>query len=275
MAVIDSIFEIQSQIGNYDITRVISTLPNSIIYEVITLDETKFALKIIPNLEIAKIEIAANKELSDCQNVVTGFDFITTSKGQGMFMKFFPYGNLAQLMKSDLWKPEWIWTICYNILTAIAAIHAKGFVHRDIKEENVLVSMNEELVPTGFVCDLGLCVESTNMSALMTTAGTHLYRAPEVLREGMPYGPPVDMWSLGVLLYFLLGGSKSSYLVTSPEKAQSFGQYIIWRLEELGKNIPDIENLRHLISSLLNENPAERPTASEALEHYFSSRKFD
>ena len=88
-----------------------------------------------------------------------------------------------------------------QVLRGVEVIHKNQIVHRDIKLENIFVRKNEK---GGLLCkigDFGLArfVEMTANS----NCGTQNYMAPEILRS-TPYGQAVDVWSLGVIFFYLL-----------------------------------------------------------------------
>ncbi|OTF72662.1 hypothetical protein BLA29_010648 [Euroglyphus maynei] len=95
-----------------------------------------------------------------------------------------------------------------SLINVLYYIHSKGIAHRDIKPENILFDdrMNVKLI------DFGLCACSdTNpyatLDCLSTACGSPAYVAPELLQGCRYSGPPVDVWSTGVLLYVLLTGT--------------------------------------------------------------------
>jgi serine/threonine protein kinase len=90
-----------------------------------------------------------------------------------------------------------------QLCAGLAFMHAAGFVHRDIKPSNLLLSSRHELR----IADFGLMkkwkagLKMTNGSRGMCTLW---YRAPELLLGDRQYGPPIDMWSVGVVFFNLL-----------------------------------------------------------------------
>ena len=98
--------------------------------------------------------------------------------------------------------------IMKQLLSAVTACHAVGVVHRDLKPENVMLA-SKTGPPDIRVVDFGLSCIYTKDGArqLHRLAGTPYYMAPEILGKARAgYGPACDLWSCGVVLYFLIAG---------------------------------------------------------------------
>lgn len=99
-------------------------------------------------------------------------------------------------------------TTIYEICLAMTAVHESHIIHRNLKPENILID-NEDHVK---ICDFGMSrLEDFEMTMSSKTAGVGSlkFKAPEVLNESTKYNEKVDVYSFGVILYFIL--TRGSY----------------------------------------------------------------
>jgi len=89
-----------------------------------------------------------------------------------------------------------------QIVSGINYCHKQNIVHRDIKMENLLLDdkRNAKIIDFGF----SICAVSSQK--LKIFCGTPSYMAPEIVMKKEYYGPPADVWSLGILLFTMLCG---------------------------------------------------------------------
>ena len=151
-----------------------------------------------------------------------------------------------------------------RILEVVAYIHSAGYVHRDIKPENVLMAEDDCEFKLG---DFGLATE-ISLGSLHLRCGSPGYLAPEMLRRPT-YGPQVDMFSCGVMLYYLLcgrmpfeGSSPSEVLIQNKECRLRF-QPQLWG------NIS--KDAIELVLKLTHPDPLQRLTPKQALLHNWLS----
>ena len=82
-------------------------------------------------------------------------------------------------------------------------LHSKGILHRDLKCENVLLSVDDDNKLLVKLADFGASRDVSNSSGKLTLIGTPFYVSPELL-TGKNYGKENDIWGLGCLLYVCL-----------------------------------------------------------------------
>ena len=94
--------------------------------------------------------------------------------------------------------------LIYKMVEALNALHKAGFVHRDLKLENIMLANRTQDDYQLKLVDFGFA-EVINDKELKSKAGTPGYIAPEVFK-GQPYLAKGDMFSVGVILYSLISG---------------------------------------------------------------------
>ncbi|GAA5812905.1 hypothetical protein MFLAVUS_006366 [Mucor flavus] len=144
-----------------------------------------------------------------------------------------------------------------ELIEAVAHIHENGIVHRDLKPENVLVDKSGKIR----LCDFGFGKIFEPNKLLDTYCGSPFYAAPEMVTSTPYRGPPVDMWSCGVILYAMLTGQLPFHCDTMPELFIKINLAHYTEPSELS------DPALHLIKSLLCRNPKRRITAEGVLNH--------
>ncbi|CAI5979215.1 unnamed protein product [Closterium sp. NIES-64] len=161
------------------------------------------------------------------------------------------------------------------IVRVVETCHSLGVVHRDLKPENFLLSSTNpdaELKAT----DFGLSAFYKG-EGLSRHCGSPMYMAPEVVRwrpgalgagrKPPKYGPEVDIWSAGVIIYALLSGFPPFYHSSHSSK-EIFKAVLKGNPSFTVPPWPEIsDQAKHLVSWMLQSDPAMRPTAHEVLCH--------
>jgi len=134
-----------------------------------------------------------------------------------------------------------------EIALAIGYVHSMNIIYRDLKPENIVLDRY------GHVCltDFGLAKVNVSANTAQTFCGTPEYLAPEFLIGG-GHGKAVDWWSLGILLYEMLGGLPPFYSENVNEMYELILQKPLEFTEEFSPNARD------LVSKLLDRNPETR-----------------
>ncbi|CAJ1077029.1 rho-associated protein kinase 2-like isoform X2 [Xyrichtys novacula] len=129
-----------------------------------------------------------------------------------MVMEFMPGGDLVTLTMNYDIPEKWARFYTAEVVLALDAIHSMGFIHRDVKPDNMLLDRHGHLK----LADFGTCMkmDSTGMVHCDTAVGTPDYISPEVLQsqggDGY-YGRECDWWSVGVFIYELFVGETPFY----------------------------------------------------------------
>jgi serine/threonine protein kinase len=190
--------------------------------------------------------------------VVRVHDVVLEEDGDWIVMEALPGEALSTIIGERGRLPvEEVTLIALQLLSALHAIHDAGLVHRDIKPSNVQVCGDGRVVIT----DFGLSSPPGVSGGLRdgTVAGSLSYMSPETLIDGV-FGPPSDLYALGVTLYTAVEGHPpfdegeplslvDSVLSAQPEPARHAG------------------SLGEVLDGLLDKDPQRRMDAAHAREH--------
>jgi len=146
-----------------------------------------------------------------------------------------------------------------QIAEGLLYLHAMGYVHRDIKPENVLIGKEGRVL----IADLGFGAMWNDKTLTNAACGSLFYASPEIIKhDGVYFGPEVDVWSLGATLYAMTCG-KLPFSASDDDDIRAM-------IEEGDfSSFPYFisQQLRNLITEMLNTNPFERIKMSEVVKH--------
>jgi serine/threonine-protein kinase len=196
-------------------------------------------------------------------HIVTVRDLVVDGNDLALVMDLVRGTDLrTRLERERRLAPESAVAIVADVADALAAAHAAGVVHRDVKPENVLLDMQGPLGPGGshpaLLTDFGVAklIDSPKRTKATKIIGTPDYLAPEIV-EGLPPRASVDIYALATVLYELLAGF-------TPFGGGHPGAVLRRHVTETVVPLPGIpEELWQLIVQCLAKAPASRLRASE------------
>jgi serine/threonine protein kinase len=229
-----------------------------------------YAIKIVNRSSLnRKMELALRDEISILrdlrhEHVMALYDSVATVEKYFLVTEYLEGGELFDRIvdKSSYTESE-ARDVCGVLFGAMDYLRSRGVVHRDLKPENLLL-VNKASDSDIKICDFGFAKFAPSDHSLKTMCGTPGYVAPEILRKEK-YGTKCDMWSMGVIVFILLGGYPP-FFDSTPRK--------IFQLTLAGKFTFDPEywvdisqSCKDMICALLDSDPARRASAEEILSH--------
>ncbi|CAD6229243.1 unnamed protein product [Miscanthus lutarioriparius] len=148
-----------------------------------------------------------------------------------------------------------------TIVEVVQLCHRHGVIHRDLKPENFLFANKKENSPLKAI-DFGLSIFFKPGEKFSEIVGSPYYMAPEVLKRN--YGPEIDIWSAGVILYILLCGVPPFWAETE----QGYEAILRGNIDFKREPWPNVSvNAKDLVRRMLEPDPKLRLTAKQVLEH--------
>ena len=155
-------------------------------------------------------------------------------------------------------------TIVAQALSGLAHAHARGIVHRDVKEANLLVGRSADAAPLVKLADFGLAKSfeeagATSVNASAAVAGTVGYMAPEQITDFRNVGASADVYSIGATLYSLLTGALPHDFESSADPVRNMLKVLEEPFVPLRQRRPDVsEALAAAVDRSLLRDPQLR-----------------
>lgn len=204
------------------------------------------------------------------ENVVTIYGADVIDGVAGIWMELIHGRTLDHIVKHDgPLEPLDAASVGADVACALGAVHDAALLHCDVKAQNVVREENGRVV----LMDLGagrLAPEARDLDEKISDiAGTPRYMAPELFKAGTTATRETDIYSLGVLVYYLVSGKY-------PVDGKTFGE--LKRAHEARQSVPLADARRGLPTSLtatvaraLDRDPAQRPTSAADVQTALSA----
>mmetsp|Transcript_78518 Transcript_78518/g.154134 ORF Transcript_78518/g.154134 Transcript_78518/m.154134 type:complete len:371 (-) Transcript_78518:134-1246(-) len=229
-----------------------------------------FAIKIVTKSKLSKEdeialkdEIAVLTELKH-KHIIRLYDVFDEAQYYYLVTEKMMGGELFdRIVQKSYYNEKEARDVCKILFDAMRFCHQHRIAHRDLKPENLLLTSESDDSDIK-IADFGFAKKVKAPNSLTTQCGTPGYVAPEIL-EGKPYDTQADMWSLGVIVYILLGGYPPFIEQNQRELFRKIrkGQYEFH--EEYWGQVSD--EAKSLIRKLLTVSPTQRYDAEAAMRN--------
>ncbi len=204
-------------------------------------------------------------KLSD-PNIVGAFDVGQVGEQHYFVMEYVDGETVYdRIVKAKRLKERDALVIARQVASALKHAHARGFIHRDIKPKNIIMTKSN----IAKLADLGLARSISDKKAAEAerhkALGTPYYISPEQIRGSVELGPPADIYGLGATLYHMLTG-RVPYQGRNPSEVMQ--HHISQELtppDQIAAGIS--QSAAEIVEMMLKKSPRERyQTAEELLE---------
>eukprot|EP00754_Rhynchopus_humris_P048863 Rhum_TRINITY_DN8041_c0_g1::Rhum_TRINITY_DN8041_c0_g1_i1::g.25721::m.25721/K11481/AURKA; aurora kinase A len=222
-------------------------------------------------------EVRIHRSL-DHRNIVSLYGCFSDRHRVCLAVEYCPGGSVCALIPGGGLAEPAAAVLLVQLVAALGYLHGRGFVHRDVKPENLLIDKDGVLR----LCDMGWTT-TTCAAALQppppststlpspsfrryTVCGTLDYMAPELLSEALSphgHGTPVDLWALGVVAHELLTAATPFYHKSASDTRNA----IVGRDYHAPRTFS--ARAAAFVAALLQKREAERPDVTWAAGHDF------
>lgn len=200
--------------------------------------------------------------------IVRAIDMFMSLDSVHVVFEYMRGGTVRDLLSKHTRLGEsYVRVIMRELLLALQYLHSKNIVHRDVRPDNLFCS-HPKFPMAIALGDFGysnfFSDKVVNCEVLTTVIGTPPYTASEICRR-QKYGPPVDLWSAGVVMYELLSGRPPFEGKTDRETNENIIRGRVTFSDPVWAKCS--ENCKKLILQLLQADPHKRISALAALQH--------
>ena len=206
-----------------------------------------------------------------------------------LLLNYYEQGTLHQYCSrkhARILSNELFYRWMYQLSLALAAMESRSIIHWDIKPQNILLKENLDICLGDFnsasmiqsssdICEI-VIPGSPLAEAMMTGCGTQVYTAPEILKRTNKYTNAVDIYSMGVTMYYLLTGIDPYYKIKFPIQiviGATNGFFKCGYNEDLVSSDPEVFPLidsatKDIVYRCTSVDASKRPTIGELLSFF-------
>ncbi|PKA58235.1 Calcium-dependent protein kinase 8 [Apostasia shenzhenica] len=226
---------------------------------------SKKKLRTAVDIEDVRREVEIMRHMPPHPNIVTLKDTYEDDNAVHLVMELCEGGELFdRIVARGHYTERAAAAITKTIVEVVQVCHKHGVMHRDLKPENFLFASKKETSALKAI-DFGLSVTFKPGERFNEIVGSPYYMAPEVLKRN--YGPEVDVWSAGVILYILLCGVPPFWAETEQGVAQAIIRSVVDFKRDPWPKVSD--SAKDLVKKMLDPDPKRRLTAQEVLDHHW------
>ncbi|KAI3873012.1 hypothetical protein MKX03_024709 [Papaver bracteatum] len=224
---------------------------------------SKKKLRTAIDVEDVRREVSIMSSLPDHMNIVRLKATYEDNEAVHLVMELCEGGELFdRIVARGHYSERAAANVARTVAEVVKMCHEHGVMHRDLKPENFLFANKRENAALKAI-DFGLSVFFRPGERFSEIVGSPYYMAPEVLRRN--YGPEVDIWSAGVILYILLCGVPPFWAETEQGVAHAILRGVIDFKRDPWPKVSD--SAKSLVKQMLEPDPRKRLTAQQVLEH--------
>ncbi|XP_010532303.1 PREDICTED: calcium-dependent protein kinase 10-like [Tarenaya hassleriana] len=224
---------------------------------------SKRKLRTAIDIEDVRREVAIMSTLPDHPNIVKLKAAYEDDENVHLVMELCAGGELFdRIVARGHYTERAAAAVARTIAEVVSMCHSNGVMHRDLKPENFLFVDKKENSALKAI-DFGLSVFFKPGERFTEIVGSPYYMAPEVLKKN--YGPEVDVWSAGVIVYILLCGVPPFWAETEQGVALAILRGVLDFKREPWPQIS--ESAKSLVRQMLDPDPTKRLTAQQVREH--------
>ncbi|KAI3996971.1 hypothetical protein MKX01_021247 [Papaver californicum] len=247
--------------GEFGVTYLCTDKTTADVYACKSISKKKLRTAI--DIEDVRREVEIMKHMPQHPNIVTLKDTYEDDNAVHLVMELCEGGELFdRIVARGHYTERAAAVVTRTIVEVVQMCHKHGVMHRDLKPENFLFANKKETAPLKAI-DFGLSVFFKPGERFTEIVGSPYYMAPEVLKRN--YGPEVDVWSAGVILYILLCGVPPFWAETEQGVAQAIIRSVIDFKRDPWPKVSD--NAKDLVKRMLDPDPKKRYSAQEVLDH--------